>query len=1287
VRQTRRLLLAVVLAASFAAPARAVTWNVLVAAFPKTQIDCDASGDMAHIVFSQTLTSAKIATMRTATENYARLVASWSNGARSVAVDFVVIDDPITCVTNTGIQGSPSYWVAPEDLFLSRLPELVASGEYDSVFVLWDSGEGGEIPTPAYAGISSGSPIDLGGRIITYSTVPWTTFNNPLNAVFLYSPEVMVHEWLHPMPAFYRDSGGYASPDADEATTYGYPADANGSFATFYRDVLRGRVVDTSKTPQSYTGISDSVWAFGATQHPAPADPPRSVQLLAPQDYDCASTTPTLAWRAVPGAGIGYLVSIFDATNPSTPVVALPSTGTSLTVPMAAGLQPFGVYAWSVQAVSGASMSAFADRLHFIAGGTTATPVISPNGGPLPTTGGRIHISPGGVAAPIRYTVDGSDPGTSSTLLGADGELEVTPPATVKARAFGVSSCGASPIATADFAPPSPIVVTKTDDSGAGTLREALTTANSNPGKDSIVFEIPGAGVHTIAPQSPLPVQTEPVIIDGWAGMPPGYSGPPVIELNGAGAGVSDGLSLEGGDSLIRGLVVNGWNGNGIQLSVAGGDRIVGCRIGTSADGTSAVPNTRDGVYIESIPGNVIGDSGTGDGNLLSGNGIRGIEIYNAAATGNVIQSNLIGTNADGTAAIPNALGGVAIFAAPRNVVGGSLPSTRNVISGNGTGAPGSGDGVTIAEVGATGNVVIGNFIGVSKSGSQALGNSRNGVIVSVSDSGSISASGNEVGSPFEGNVISGNGANGVAIVGEGGGGEGNVVHGNLIGTDWTGFSPLGNGASGVTITRGLPFELTPSGNLIGGTAPGDQNVISGNHVDGVTIVGQSATGNVVQGNYIGTDASGTVAMGNTRSGVRLTTAPSSLSDTASNNQIGGTSGGATNLISGNGANGVALIGNLLGGSGNRIEGNWIGLDLSGSGAIPNGVDGVLISTVALNGVATANVVGGAYPGAGNLIEGHPGAGVKLEGAGAASNTVAGNFIGVTDVGDAFGNAGPGVSLSSSPNNAVTANTVRSNGGGGLLVSSATGDRLSQNSIFANGGLGIDLQNANASQPAPLIASAVASTATLVSGSLTAAPSTIYLVELFSSPSCDASGSGEGAAFLGSASVQTAANGAAALQTVMPTPLALGSVVTATATDPNGNTSTFSPCATVASGPPNDGDGDGVLNASDDCPMVPDAAQSDSGGVGGTAPDGIGDVCQCGDVTLDGAVTASDVTLYREHLANPTGIPFLADTSGKCSVFGALSSQCDIVDLVVLRRALAGRLPGVAQVCRSSSGS
>jgi cysteine-rich repeat protein len=125
--------------------------------------------------------------------------------------------------------------------------------------------------------------------------------------------------------------------------------------------------------------------------------------------------------------------------------------------------------------------------------------------------------------------------------------------------------------------------------------------------------------------------------------------------------------------------------------------------------------------------------------------------------------------------------------------------------------------------------------------------------------------------------------------------------------------------------------------------------------------------------------------------------------------------------------------------------------------------------------------------------------------------------------------------------------------------------------------------------------------------------------------------------------------------------------------------------AGVCSGSPApDGDGDGKCNPADNCPYVSNPGQQDSGGITLLVPDGIGDACQCGDLTGEGVVDEGDVLAYRNHLANPIGLPFVGAAALKCNVAGGDPAACNLLDVVITRRALLGAGPGIAQVCTAA---
>jgi uncharacterized repeat protein (TIGR01451 family) len=185
-------------------------------------------------------------------------------------------------------------------------------------------------------------------------------------------------------------------------------------------------------------------------------------------------------------------------------------------------------------------------------------------------------------------------------------------------------------------------VVTTTNDSGTGSFRQAILNANSGSGTDVIAFNLPGAGPFTIVVQSALPTLTYPVTIDG--ATQPGYAGTPIVELNGASAGTNaNGLYLTGGNSLVRGLVINQFAGSGIGLDGPGGNAIQGNYIGTDFSGTLNQGNAGAGVYIGTASGNTIGGA-TGQGNLIAFNGGAGVSVV--SGSNNLIRANAILMNA-----------------------------------------------------------------------------------------------------------------------------------------------------------------------------------------------------------------------------------------------------------------------------------------------------------------------------------------------------------------------------------------------------------------------------------------------------------------------------------------------------------------------------------------------------------------------------------------------------------------------------------------------------------------
>ena len=259
----------------------------------------------------------------------------------------------------------------------------------------------------------------------------------------------------------------------------------------------------------------------------------------------------------------------------------------------------------------------------------------------------------------------------------------------------------------------STLVVTNTNRSGPGSLYQAIVDANDPGPRDTITFNIPGPGPHTIVPTGDLPDITQPVVIDGTT--QPDYAGTPLIEINGQNAGTAFGLVVNGSNSIVRGLAINRFHHVGIVLSGAGGHRLEANFIGTNTSGTAALGNLEQGVFISS-PNNVIGGATAAARNVISGNTAQGVIILGAAATGNVVSGNFIGSNVSGTARIPNGVAGVAVIGgASNNTIGGTTAGAGNLISGN------AGPGVSINRAGTNGNTVAGNLIGTNAAGTAAL--------------------------------------------------------------------------------------------------------------------------------------------------------------------------------------------------------------------------------------------------------------------------------------------------------------------------------------------------------------------------------------------------------------------------------------------------------------------------------------------------------------------------------------------------------------------------------------
>jgi len=295
----------------------------------------------------------------------------------------------------------------------------------------------------------------------------------------------------------------------------------------------------------------------------------------------------------------------------------------------------------------------------------------------------------------------------------------------------------ALPLSAATF------TVTSSDDSGPGTLRQAILDANSlGAGPHTIAFNIAPAGLHTIRPLTPLPpLMAGQTLLD--ATTQPGYAGVPIIEITGSPSTGGDGLRIHADMARVQGFVINGFEG-GAGVYVIGDDvKVMNNYLGLDADGTTVIPNSQ-GVYCTGCGAIEIG-SPTGNGrNVISGNRMAGIMI-NTAGTGNSIRSNYIGTDATGMLPRGNYRGIDWSNAIGR--IGDETPEGGNVISAS------EQFGVFLMGEGNDGTTLTNNLIGVAADGITPLGNGFDGVSLFA------------FGVSLERNTIAWNLGNGVSVV------------------------------------------------------------------------------------------------------------------------------------------------------------------------------------------------------------------------------------------------------------------------------------------------------------------------------------------------------------------------------------------------------------------------------------------------------------------------------------------------------------------------------------------
>ena len=640
--------------------------------------------------------------------------------------------------------------------------------------------------------------------------------------------------------------------------------------------------------------------------------------------------------------------------------------------------------------------------------------------------------------------------------------------------------------------------VTTTADSGPGSLRAAITAANGAFGPDQIVFNIPGAGVHTINVLTALPT-IQQATIDGYTqpGSAPntqlvGNNANIRIEIRGNSAPSNvNGLVAQNGAVTIRGLVIGGFKGAGIVLQNGGANLIEGCFIGTDPDGATLNANSF-GVYLQGSGANSIGGPSPGTRNVI----VSGINpaIYQENATGNsnVIRGNYIGVNAAGSQVLGT--GGILLLSS-NNLIGSTTPETRNVISCVGH------YGIELAGASATVNNIVGNYIGLAADGATPLTPDQSGIYVGDASNNRIGGSDEDDGSA-DGVVASRNvivAKTGIIVAGGIGAASNNIIRGNFIGTRANGSEPSGEPNSG-----GAILLANATNNFIGGDAAGAGNVLA-NYATGILIFGTRASsgGNTVQGNFIGTNAANDPFLGNFQGGILI--APPST-----NNVIGGDSPARGNVI------GRCGVGIEITADDNFIQGNFIGISREGS-AIPNVGSGIVIS------------------GSGNTVGGGVGQGNRIARNGADGITVR--------------NGGR--------RNAIVANSIYENGAGagGIGIDLTNGGSQAGDGLTPNDAGDVDT-GTNDLQNHPVLTFARQSGGMLtVAGRLESKPSSTYKIEFFRT--ADRPRFSQGEIFFGSQLVNTDAAGRADFEVTFPLASTLPQIISATATDSEGNTSEF----------------------------------------------------------------------------------------------------------------------------------
>ena len=510
-------------------------------------------------------------------------------------------------------------------------------------------------------------------------------------------------------------------------------------------------------------------------------------------------------------------------------------------------------------------------------------------------------------------------------------------------------------------------------------------------------------------------------------------------------------------NNIISDNVISGNTDNGVSIRRGStANLIFANHIGTNTDGSNGIGNGLNGVTIE-------GSNNTVNSNIISGNN-RGVLIAKTDsgagagdATENIIKNNKIGTNEDGSAAIPNIVSGISLTGgAFNNRIGGAVEFDGNLVSGNGDGDGTNGRGIIIYTALNTDgltqespheNKVLGNFVGINENHTAALPNTRSGIAI-------IESPGNIIGSnesQFARNVVGGNLLNGIAVTGS-------TAVGNRIDYNYVGVTPegiaIGNNPDGINID-GAPQTIIGFNNICGNTGNG----IAVSNLNGGNLKISAPNDEVqpsvtITGNRVGifTSAANEVSKRpNGANGIFFNGVAKALTGVLGQIDV-------KNIVSGNALAGMLVTGDLS--ADNIINNTIVGTDENGTPNIGNGGAGIILN----NSLRT--ILGDLDYRKRNSIAGNGGIGVQISGLLAANNKLHNNFIGVAPNGNGLRNDGDGVLISEGAKlNEVggpgegEGNIIANNGGSGVRINETAGhcNLVDPNAIFYNTGLGIDI--------------------------------------------------------------------------------------------------------------------------------------------------------------------------------------------------------------------------------------